>query len=204
MSREAVSGEAASIDPISAMAIPAQQLDVPSAPTTVAPKFRLVFRDSVGSFGWCGNLMLCVGREPPDPLGASNYAESVRRISALYPNGIGVLTVIQSRSTPEPAARDLLVGTFKKNWGSIRGALFVVEAQGFAAAIQRSVLSAFMLAAGVRDQIKVTTPASCDVSWLTERAAPDMNAAAIKKSMTQFIEKEREPGEPFAAWPRRG
>lgn len=165
-------------------------------PSTRAVTF--IARDEASSWGRLENVQVCLGRKPPDGPSAATYARLTTDMTKRFPGGYGLITVIRQTSTPLPEARDIIVGAYKANWQYIRAVLFVVEAGGFQAAVQRSILGAVMLATRLRSRIRIVSSIGEGAPWFVETLGADtrtvLDARELERSVTAFCHSEAEPG----------
>ena len=112
------------------------------------------------------NVGIVVGRGAPYNVSATEYRELMEYLIAKHPDGVGLLTVIEERSTPDPEARDIMVKMFRDLWRDMRCVAFIVEGRGFGAAAQRGVLSAFLIASGRSAKIKIFSDLGVAVRWM--------------------------------------
>jgi hypothetical protein len=130
---------------------------------------QLFRRDYASSYGWWENLAVVLGRRPPTAEHVANYRACVVELYARYPEGIGIVTVVNDTSTPEPSGRDALVKMFKEIWPMMTAGLFIPKADGFKGAVMRSVMGCFILATGQRDRIRIESTLDAGLPWVTTK-----------------------------------
>lgn len=135
---------------------------------------RIFRRDFASSYGWWGNLAIVLGRQPPGPAHVATYRECVTELHKQHPQGVGLITVVHATSTPTPGGSDAMIKMFKEIWPLMTAALFVPNAEGFKAAVLRSVMGGLILATGQRDRVRVA-PTLCDgLPWFLHKViGPD-------------------------------
>jgi hypothetical protein len=126
-------------------------------------------RDQASSYAWWGNLAVVLGREPPDASHVANYRACIVGLLDQHPLGIGLITVVNSASTPKPSGRDSMIQMFRELWPRLDAALFIPNASGFQAAVLRSVMGCLILATGQRDRVRVERSLSSGVPWLVTK-----------------------------------
>jgi len=144
-------------------------------------------RDPTCSMGNWRNVGITLGREAPTVEAMNNYHLSVKHVLKAYPGGVGLVTVIRERSTPAADARDVAIKMFRELGPKLTAALFVVTASGFAAAIQRSVISMGILASGQRGHFKVVPTLDDGLGWFSERVGPIGSVAEFKLQLRTVI-----------------
>jgi hypothetical protein len=74
--------------------------------------------------------------------------------------------------------------------------LFVIEATGFGAVVQRSIATAGIIVTGHRDRVKIVTSLDTGLPWFVERVMPGdpprETAAAFEAAVRAFCFEERE------------
>jgi hypothetical protein len=115
------------------------------------------------------------------------YHLSVEHLLKEYPVGVGLVTVIREKSTPAADGRDVAINMFRELGPRLTAVLFVVTASGFAAAIQRSVISMVILASGQKGHFKVVSTLDDGLGWFAERVAPADSAVQFKVQLGTVI-----------------
>ena len=133
---------------------------------TPVERALLLSNNHAAANGVWRNVGIAFGRGAPDAAVAKDYRALLEQLIKSNPQGVGLITVIQPNSTPTPDGRDAMVKMFRDLWPNIRGAAFVVEARGFAAATQRSVLSAFLMATRLNARLKIFDSIESAAPWL--------------------------------------
>jgi hypothetical protein len=155
----------------------------------------------MSSYFRVGNAQVGLGRERPDRASARDHRRLIEQFARAHSEGVGLVNIIQQTSTPHPEARDELVNAYRRNWSSIKAVLFVVEAAGFQAAVQRSVMGAVMLAASLRSRIKIVARVEEGLPWFcdTMKAAGvghELEVAKFQADIRAFCQQEAQPGLP--------
>jgi hypothetical protein len=174
---------------------------LPSAPPSVrfAPDGpKLVLRDRASSYAWWGNIAVVLGREPPDASHVANYRAFILDLLKLYPDRIGLITVVNGTSTPQPSGREALIKLFKELPSGLEATLLVPNATGFRAAVLRSMMGCFILASGRRGRLKVDRSLSTGIPWLVSKlqgtAHDPQHLALLIKGVQQFCDTESAAG----------
>lgn len=166
-----------------------------------APRFdpmgvRIFRRDFASSYGWWGNVAVVLGRQPPDAAHVANYRECVTELHKLYPRGVGLITVVHDTSAPSHAGREAMIKMFKEIWPLMSAALFVPNAEGFKAAMLRSVMGGLILATGQRDRVRVARSLSDGLPWFLHKVmGPDEALRQLQHlqwGIERFCETESE------------
>ncbi len=142
--------------------------------------------DHASTFGFVNNVLVVIGHTAPDAESARNYARATHELGQRHPDGIGLVTIVKEAATPNAEARRLLVNNFRDHARFIHGVMFVVEASGFAAAIQRSVMNAFTLASGVSGKVRIFKEVSDGVPSLLRRIVMDVDAEDLSRAISRF------------------
>ncbi len=173
----------------------------PSAPSSLrfAPEGPKIFRrDQASSYAWWGNIAVVLGREPPDASHVANYRACILELLELHPRGIGLITVVNGTSTPQPSGREALIAMFRELLPRIDATLFVPNATGFQAAVLRSVMGCFILASGQRDRLKVERSISVGLPWLAGKVLGAKGArqqlASLQRGIQRFCDVESDAG----------
>src|SRR5688572_33469790 len=106
-------------------------VDAPSTIRFHEKGVQIFRRDRASSDGWWGNIAVGLGRQPPDAVHVANYRACVVELHRRYPQGVGLVTVVNDASTPSPAGRDAMIEMFKALWPTMTAVLFVPNASGF-------------------------------------------------------------------------
>lgn len=162
----------------------------PKAALPPTEKVELFKRDGASSYGHLGKLVVVVGRGSPGESEAQNYHEAVSSLAKKYPQGIGIITLVGRDATPRSEAREPLLSSIKDNWQAVQGALFVVDGEGFAAAIQRSFMNTFILVVRSRDRIRIHRDYAEGDSWLLNRLDLLARRKQIHDAVMQFKQEE--------------
>jgi hypothetical protein len=151
-------------------------------------------RDAASSYGWWGNIAVVLGRQPPDASHVLNYRACVVELHRLYPQGVGLITVVNDTSTPSPSGRDAMIAMFKALWPMMSAVLFVPNASGFKAAVMRSVMGGLILATGQRDRVRVEPSVHAGAPWLFEKVLGSVEgrrqAVHLQRGILEFCEAE--------------
>jgi hypothetical protein len=142
---------------------------------------KLFRRDYASSYGWWGNIAVVLGREPPQAAHVVNYRACVVELHKQFPQGVGLITVVNDTSTPGAGGRDAMLKMFKEIWPMMTAALFVPNADGFKAAVLRSVMGGPILATGQRDRVHVERSVSVGLPWFSNKLLGPDCAAQQKK-----------------------
>ena len=137
------------------------------------------------------NLGICHSHCPPDEIASNDYRAMVEHVIQSNTGSVGILTVIESASTPTPEGRNILVGTFRDLWPQLAAAAFVVRGKGFTAATQRSILSAFLMASGLRSRLRIYSTLDDAIPWLAYNLADshvDMTEADLSSTMRATVD----------------
>ncbi|HTV24405.1 MAG TPA: hypothetical protein VMG12_37185 [Polyangiaceae bacterium] len=110
-----------------------------------------------------------IGRQPPDAAHVVNYRTCVVELHKQYPQGVGLITIVNDTSTPSASGREAMIQMFKDVWPMMTAALFVPNATGFKAAVMRSVMGCFILATGQRDRVRVEPSVNVGMPWLLNK-----------------------------------
>lgn len=151
-------------------------------------------RDRASSYGWWGNIAVVLGRQPPDAVHVANYRACVVELHRRYPQGVGLVTVVNDASTPSPAGRDAMIEMFKALWPTMTAVLFVPNASGFKAAVMRSVMGGLILATGQRDRVRVESSVAAGAPWFFEKllgaAEGSRQLSHLQRGILEFCEVE--------------
>ena len=164
-------------------------------PADFSPSGPKIFRrDPASSYAWWGNLVVVLGRQPPDAAHVANFRAAIVTLHEQYPRGVGLITVVNDTSTPRPSGREALIATFRELWPRINAALLIPNASGFQAAALRSVMGCLILATGQRDRLKVERSVAAGLPWLAtklfgaEMGRPQL--ATLQQGIQAFCEAE--------------
>lgn len=130
---------------------------------------KIFRRDFASSYGWWGNIAIVVGRQPPEAAHVVNYRACVVELHKLFPQGVGLITIVNDTSTPSSSGREALIQMFKEIWPLMTAALFVPDATGFKAAVMRSVMGCLILATGQRDRVRVEPTVNDGLPWMLNK-----------------------------------
>lgn len=155
---------------------------------------ELFRRDGASSYAWWGNIAVVLGRRPPSASHVANYRACVVELHKRYPQGVGLVTVVNDTATPEQSGRDAMITMFKELWPLMNGALFVPNAEGFKAAVMRSVAGCLILATGERDRVRVESSVRAGVPWLASKVigphAKREQWQQLEQGISRFCESE--------------
>jgi hypothetical protein len=167
-----------------------------STPRFETAGVRVFRRDQASSYGWWGNLAVVLGRRPPDAPHVQNYRECVIELHRQHPRGVGLITVVNDTSTPSPGGRDAMIKMFKEIWPLMTAALFVPNADGFKAAVLRSVMGGLILATGQRDRVRVERSLTVGLPWFLNKVLGEDEAHRhhehVQWGIERFCETESE------------
>lgn len=171
------------------------------AKTTQSVRFealgvKVFRRDFASSYGWWGNVAVVLGRQPPEAAHVVNYRACVVELHKQFPQGVGLITVVNDTSTPSASGRDAMIKMFKEIWPLMSAALFVPNADGFKAAVLRSVMGGLMFATGQRDRVRVERSVALGMPWFAGKLLGEDNALQQKTLLTgvqRFCEAETTP-----------
>jgi hypothetical protein len=153
---------------------------------------RIFRRDAASSYAWWGNVAVVLGRQPPEASHVVNYRACMLELLKQFPQGIGVITIVNETSTPKPSGRDALIALMKELWPQIDAMLFIPNANGFKAAVLRSVMGCIILASGQRDRVRVERTLSTGVPWLATKlgVGDSRNMALLEQGIQRFCDAE--------------
>lgn len=155
---------------------------------------HLVTRDHAGSYGTWGRIFVCFGRGPPDSAGIRTFSWSARKVAATRSGVGGLLLVLRQTSTPTPEARRPTIQVFHDLVHNGVGAVaIVIEAEGFVAATQRSMSTAFLLTTMRDCQAKVFKTVESAAHWLMPLVYSESgphNTQQLAASVARFMETE--------------
>ena len=145
------------------------------------PEVDFVVGDEASAYGIYGNVVICFGRGEPTLHTAQHYARTVRTVAARG-SGWSTLLVARGRSTPPAEVRERLVAAFREYQESLTCAAFVLEGGGFSAAIQRSVVSALLMAVSRSGHMRIFSNVDQATHWMSER----IRAEADQRSQREY------------------
>ena len=151
---------------------------------------RVVNSNHAAVNGCWRNLGIGFGRNPPDASAAIDYRATLEHVVQQNRGRVGLLTIIEADSTPTPEGRDIMVKMFRELWQHLAGAAFVVRGQGFAAATQRSILSAFLMASGLRSRLRIYSSLEDAVPWLAHcliEGHPRMTEEDLAETILEIV-----------------
>lgn len=155
---------------------------------------KLFRRDQASSYAWWGNLVVVLGRQPPDAVHVANYRACIAELYKRYPQGVCVITVVNDTSAPKPSGREALIETFRQIWSMVNAVLLIPNASGFKAAAIRSVMGCLILATGQRDRVKVERSVALGMPWLGAKLLGDdvgrPQLAMLEQGIQKFCEAE--------------
>lgn len=160
-----------------------------STPHFEALGVKVFRRDFASTYGWWGNLAVVIGRQPPDAAHVVNYRECVTELHKLHPRGVGLITVVNDASAPSAAGREAMIKMFKEIWPLMAAALFVPNAEGFKAAVLRSVMGGLILATGQRDRARVARSLDEGLPWFLHKLMSDDEVRRQLQHLQWGIEK---------------
>ena len=176
------------------MAVLAEALAAPPSVRFDAGGVKIFRRDRASSYGWWGNIAVVLGRQPPDASHVINYQACVVELHRQFPQGVGLITVVNDTSTPSPGAREAMMVMFRETWPKMRAALFVPNATGFKAAVMRSVMGGFILATGQRDRVRVEPSVKAGMPWFCAKvfgaAEGALHLPMLEEGVRKFCEEE--------------
>lgn len=162
---------------------------------------KIFRRDYASSYGWWGNIAVVLGREPPEAAHVVNYRACVVELHKQFPQGVGLITVVNDTSTPGTGGRDAMLKMFKEIWPLMTAALFVPNADGFKAAVLRSVMGGLILATGQRDRVHVERTVAIGMPWFSSKMlGPDSapQQKLLETGIQRFCAAESTPTSPRA------
>ena len=155
---------------------------------------KLFRRDFASSYGWWGNIAVVLGRRPPEAEHVANYRACIVQLHREYPQGIGLITVVNDTSAPSPAGRDAIIAMFKDVWPLMTATLFVPNATGFKAAVLRSMMACAILVTGHRDRVHIESSLDKGLPWFGDKVleGPDaqQRLMALRQGVRRFFEHE--------------
>lgn len=157
---------------------------------------KLFRRDFASSYGWWGNIAVVLGRQPPEAAHVANYRACVVELHKQFPQGVGVITVVNDTSTPSAGGRDAMLKMFKEVWPLMTAVLFVPNADGFKGAVLRSVMGGLMFATGQRDRVHIERSVQAGMPWFAGKLLGDESAAQqkmLQAGIQRFCEAESAP-----------
>lgn len=124
---------------------------------SLEPKF--IFTDRSGQYCCaCGNVVMLRTTRPPDNEVAARYMAAVLEYGKQFPQGIGLIVAIDpSARVPTDVERKTITTIMAGIAGVVRGAVEVVEGQGFVAAAMRGALTVINMAVKLGYPIKVAS-----------------------------------------------
>ena len=166
-----------------------------------AQKVELIARDRAGSYGIWGQVFILFGRDAPDGPGAELFDKSARRFMSQLSGAGAFLLILRQTSTPTPEARDRVKEVFSTLAdGGVSSICLVMEATGFAAAIQRSIATAFLPRALRGCKVHVASSIEKGVNWLGPCV---YDSSAKSRELLQvvhaFVRVEEAPASPSRA-----
>lgn len=161
---------------------------------SVSSRVRLLAADHAGSYGVWERVFVCFGRSAPDITGARTFSRAARAFSAEVPSRGGFLLVLRRASTPVPEAREHAVKVFREIVeGGVQAMAVVIEADGFVAAAQRSIATAFLLTSLRDTNVKVCRRVSQASRWLAQQlyeGDPTGKAVELERGVQEFMGSE--------------
>lgn len=135
-----------------------------------AQGIALEYSDEAAVYGTWRNVIVCQAYAAPSLTNAHHYTALIERV-ARQGKGWATLLILRPGATPQPEIRDIFLDTFRTHRNSMLGASFVLRAQGFAAAVQRSVISAILMAIGSRNAMQTFATEAEAAAWLARSIA---------------------------------
>lgn len=161
-------------------------------------EIQLSTRCHAASYGAWDRVFVCFGRSAPDVVSAKKFRWAALDFTQGQTSPTGFLLVLRRPSTPTAAAREPTIQVFKNLVESgVAAMAFVIEADGFVAASQRSIATAFLLTTARGIQVKVFKRVSDAVNWLLPRVYGDSSLEderALTRGIVAFMEAEEAKG----------
>ncbi len=148
-------------------------------------------QDSASVIGCCRDLLVLVGHSPPTEQDALYFRQQIEKLLELFPEGIGILGVLRESSVPNRPAREALVDLFSAHGARLQAA-FVPLGSGFAAATQRSILAAALIATRRSKSIRVLSSITEAASVLQPVVAglKDLSPVEIERAVQAFVQQQ--------------
>lgn len=141
--------------------------------TAAKPRWVEVFCEGGHVFGSYGNVVLCISRASPSRALLQGAVVLARELSTKYPLGVAILVVIEAACPPpEEEARKAVQETYRALQPMVRGAAYVVEGEGFAAAAKRGALALINMTVRAGFPIKVCGTVNEALPWLQKTVGP--------------------------------
>jgi hypothetical protein len=133
------------------------------------------------------NIVLTRSLCAPDPAYVHEWAIAILRYARTQPQGLGLLVLIDAAAQPpNEAERTTIKNGYMKLRSVVRGAVQVIEGEGFMASAMRGALTITNLAAGIGFPIKVAGTVSEAVPLLTKTLGsamdPRLDAAGLTRA----------------------
>ncbi len=129
--------------------------------------------DSHLSFSRWENVLVILAIEPEPRSSFALYEPNIRNVLRRHPRGMGVVMVVRhEKPPPEGFAEHIkaLLDTYRTQLLAVSA---VIEATGFAAAVQRGVGTTILAASGMNRRTHMHRSVAEAVPWLVERTQPD-------------------------------
>jgi hypothetical protein len=140
------------------------------------------------------NLLVAVSRAPERPSTFDLLEQHATRMSLRNPSGFGYLVIVQHEERPPPGYVETM-GRIAREFGVVlRAGGAVFEAQGFAAATQRSVGTALIHAVGKGRLVRLFSSVHEAAPWLARALGETCPAAGDPVAVLEVLEAVRARG----------
>jgi hypothetical protein len=160
-----------------------------SEPTVLmSPKLEELCRDQTHCTCACGNVVILYSEAEPDQPYCVRNANAVIEYAQSYPaTGLGILVLIAADEPPpsQEARRDIQLSYIAMQ-DHVGAGVLVVEGEGFAASVKRSVIALMNMRANLKFPMKVAGSvaegAALLVKMLGPKLSPELDARILQEA----------------------
>lgn len=158
-------------------------------------EFRVVEDEPGWLFGQFGPIVTVVTREPPSVPGVQRFVSLARNTVSEHPDGIAAIMVFRAR---RPRLDPDVTREIVEAWGdlgpSVRAAAVVIDAGGFIAAVQRSLVTAMTTAIRGKVPAKVFNSPKQACEWICPQVPSVGRSVVVGIAFERFLITHAAPG----------
>jgi hypothetical protein len=133
------------------------------------------------------HCLIAIWRRTTTNQGAAALRESLSKLTAANPGGVGIIAIIENHAAaPDADARRALAAAFRDHAPSIRAAAIVHEGTGFRGAAIRSIVTGVSLLIRPGYPHNVTASVDAGASWLAPLIA-DTQSSLVTPTMLKRV-----------------
>lgn len=139
------------------------------------------------TFGCFRNLLVLRSHSPEAPETFTIIEANLRTVLRRHPKGAGLLLIVEHSEPPPTGYVERVQRLLDAYRSQLIATCAVLDARGFAAAVQRATATAILSVSRMRGRLTVHESLETAIPWLAERILPETDRGKLERELRSLL-----------------